>query len=234
MDHCSEADMHARERCLEAHIRAEARLIASLAHKINNPLAYTVNYLFVLDRSLRDDASRDLARKIRQGLGKATDILNGLVDAANVPAASPARMDVRAVIEGCIASYPAGTTLVVTNSVERGATVLANADRVLAVIRAFLDNALDAGARHAIVTCGDRGGHPCIAVSDDGEGVAPENAERVFDPCFSTRNNRAGTGLYAAYHAALSFGGHIGYEPNTPGGSIFSLYCPREAARAEG
>jgi two-component system sensor histidine kinase PilS (NtrC family) len=64
---------------------------------------------------------------------------------------------------------------------------------------------------------------PFLEVADRGPGVAPENAERIFEPFFSGERRGTGLGLFLARELAQSSGATLLYEPRPGGGSIFRL-----------
>jgi signal transduction histidine kinase len=66
-----------------------------------------------------------------------------------------------------------------------------------------------------------------ISVSDDGEGIAPENLTRVFAHGFTTRKGGHGFGLHSCALAAIEMGGSLGCTSDGPGrGATFSLDLP--------
>ncbi len=68
-----------------------------------------------------------------------------------------------------------------------------------------------------------------IEVEDDGCGIAPENASRVFEPFFTTRPVGEGTGLglFTAWNIVHQHGGHIGLDSRPGAGSRFRVVLPR-------
>jgi signal transduction histidine kinase/DNA-binding response OmpR family regulator/ligand-binding sensor domain-containing protein len=66
----------------------------------------------------------------------------------------------------------------------------------------------------------------CIAVKDDGSGVAVEIADKLFQQFVrdqDSRHNGFGIGLFLAKNYTEMHGGTIAYEPNVPGGSTFKV-----------
>jgi signal transduction histidine kinase len=99
------------------------------------------------------------------------------------------------------------------------------------VVRRALAPLIDNARRHAnsevtveLSTAGDR---VRAAVRDDGPGLDPELAERVFEPGFQTGEGTgsAGLGLPLARRLARSCGGDVAAGPG-PGG-CFVLELPR-------
>lgn len=73
----------------------------------------------------------------------------------------------------------------------------------------------------------------CLRVSDEGEGISPENMQRLFEPFFSTKPADKGTGLGLSTVAGIVRQAEGQVEVQTaPGkGSTFSVYLPRSAGR---
>ena len=70
-----------------------------------------------------------------------------------------------------------------------------------------------------------------VTVSDRGPGVAPDEAERIFQPLYRPANappdrGSAGLGLAIARQFAEAQGGTLGYAPRAGGGSVFTLRLP--------
>lgn len=72
-----------------------------------------------------------------------------------------------------------------------------------------------------------------IAVTDNGEGIAPENLTRVFSHGFTTRKNGHGFGLHSCVLAAQEMGGSLRVHSAGPGqGATFTLEIPVAPAPA--
>src|SRR5690606_32206084 len=72
-----------------------------------------------------------------------------------------------------------------------------------------------------------------INVIDDGMGIPPEAADRIFDKFFRADNATAlkgssgmGLGLFLVQTVVALHGGQLAYTPNPPGGSIFIVRLP--------
>ena len=63
-----------------------------------------------------------------------------------------------------------------------------------------------------------------FAVADTGSGIAPENADRVFTPFFTTKGERGnGLGLYIARSTIEQHGGSITMQTGRSG-TVFTIY----------
>ena len=101
------------------------------------------------------------------------------------------------------------------------------ASRLTQVVVNLLLNALDALEGRGSVRIGARrDGQRCVlVVEDDGPGIAPAIADRLFEPFTTTKPVGQGTGLGLAVSLALveSMGGTIRALPHAPHGARFEV-----------
>jgi signal transduction histidine kinase len=72
----------------------------------------------------------------------------------------------------------------------------------------------------------------CLVYADDGKGIPPECRHRVFDPFYTTRRGRGGSGLglHIVYNLVTTrLGGDIRLESGEPSGTRFVLHLSRHA-----
>ncbi|HOP63295.1 MAG TPA: HAMP domain-containing sensor histidine kinase [Spirochaetota bacterium] len=65
-----------------------------------------------------------------------------------------------------------------------------------------------------------------ISVKDNGSGFKPEDSVRMFDPYYTTKDDREGIGLALAYSIIKRHRGFISASISKGGGSLFSVYIP--------
>jgi signal transduction histidine kinase len=65
-----------------------------------------------------------------------------------------------------------------------------------------------------------------VPVSDDGQGVAPGDEARVFEPFFTTRPDGSGLGLSFCRHALARYGGTIGLSSTFGSGTSVVMSIP--------
>ncbi len=83
----------------------------------------------------------------------------------------------------------------------------------------------------------DEQGHPPltkgawlhIAIIDQGIGIPPELRDKIFDPYFTTSDERSGLGLSVAYAILRKHRGHIELESKVGEGTTLHLYLPASA-----
>jgi CheY-like chemotaxis protein len=80
----------------------------------------------------------------------------------------------------------------------------------------------------------DDGGHVVVEVSDNGPGIAPEAAPRIFESFFTTKPRGLGTGLGLPISLGIvrSLGGEIIVDSRPGEGATFRVRIPATAAEA--
>ncbi len=71
-------------------------------------------------------------------------------------------------------------------------------------------------------------GQVCVTVTDQGHGIAPDVAERLFSPFFSTKAEGMGMGLSICRTAVEFHGGTLTHRDNPGGGTVFSFCLPAQ------
>jgi signal transduction histidine kinase len=101
--------------------------------------------------------------------------------------------------------------------------------RVLVNVLANAAEATRAGGTITVTTRFDENAQT-IEVADDGVGIDPGVADRVFDPFVSTKPDGVGLGLVNARAIVESHGGRITLEPRVPHGTLVSIRLPQRSA----
>ena len=101
------------------------------------------------------------------------------------------------------------------------------------VVQGLLTNALEATPRAGTVTVASKllstpeNSHALsIAIEDTGEGIPPENRERVFEPFFTTKAHGTGIGLPLAKKFVERNGGTISLSDGSQGGTRVEVVFP--------
>lgn len=219
-------------------------MAAGVAHELNQPLTAIANYAQACVRLLAkpgaDTAELSQAlQEIAAQAVRAGDIIRRLRTLARNDAIQSVSTDLNSVVSEI-------ETLLQTDARVHGVRLSLHLapglprvtlDRVQIqhVLLNLMRNGLEAlqswsGAREIeIRTSLLPTGEVEIAVTDSGPGLAPGEAERVFDPFFSTKENGTGLGLPISSTIARAHGGELGYRPHEPTGACFYIHLPCEA-----
>ena len=65
-----------------------------------------------------------------------------------------------------------------------------------------------------------------IAVADEGPGLSPEDAGRLFESTFTTKRENMGFGLSIVRSIVEMHRGRVWFEPNVPRGAVFHVWLP--------
>jgi len=67
---------------------------------------------------------------------------------------------------------------------------------------------------------------PYLEVADRGPGIAPDQAEQIFEPFFTGQPGGTGLGLYISRELCERNGATLRYHPRPDGGSLFRVVFP--------
>ncbi|MDY7225267.1 sensor histidine kinase [Hyalangium rubrum] len=239
----------ARERLAHAEkMAAMGTLAAGVGHELNNPLASVVANLHFVAAEVREVARRDGEREgwgeiteaideALQGTARMTHIIQELRTLSRAEPQGPQRVELHRVLDRVlsIASGELRRRARIHKDYGTPPPVLADENRLAQVFLNLLINAAQAipeghAQEHEIrvTTSADAQGNAVVAVSDTGQGMAPEVVSRIFEPFFTTRSVGEGTGLgLSVCHSHVqAMGGHIRVRSEPGQGSTFSVVLP--------
>ena len=74
-----------------------------------------------------------------------------------------------------------------------------------------------------------------VSVSDTGYGIAQDIHDKIFEPYFTTKSGKEGTGLgLSTVHGIINdCGGHIHCESQPGQGTVFTIYLPKAASKID-
>ncbi|HEY2917941.1 MAG TPA: ATP-binding protein, partial [Candidatus Binatia bacterium] len=91
----------------------------------------------------------------------------------------------------------------------------------------LLDNSRQNGADRVVIRAARFNGYLSVTVADNGRGISPANADKIFTPFFTTHREQGGTGLGLGIVRSLlkAYGGDISLEPSS-NGATFRVMIP--------
>ncbi|RMH38473.1 MAG: response regulator [Deltaproteobacteria bacterium] len=232
-----------RQLALADRMASLSLIAAGVAHEVNNPLSLVTTNLALAERAMASgDDARSYLRAARDGAERAAAVIGDLRALAKPAAATPEVVAVRGVLEST-------ATLVRARARDRAAVavdaapdvaVVADRGRIGQVVLNLTLNALDAvdparAAVNRVVLRARRDGDvACIEVEDNGPGIPESVRERLFEPFFTTRGDRGGTGLGLAVARRIveDAGGRIEVDTRVGRGTVFRVRLPAASALA--
>jgi signal transduction histidine kinase len=208
-------------------------LAAGILHEVRNPVNAILNAARLISSGqIGPEVENELVQIIEDGASRIQDITEALdAHARPAEAGEPRPYDVTEGIEATLRLLQHRMKgMHVYRDYVSQRLVVASAGPLNQVFLNLLDNALRAGSTSLWIQVTDSEERLQIRVADDGPGLPTRDAERVFDPFYTTRKDGSGTGLglYLSRRLVTDQGGSLWYEPRPGGGAIFVVELPCE------
>jgi two-component system NtrC family sensor kinase len=225
------------------------QLVAGIAHEINNPLAFVMNNLFIvesgmdglgpeLEPHLAEPALNKL-RKVRarleemkEGLGRVKELVLDLRTFSRLDEGEFKTVDVVETIDAVLLllKHKMNGRILVEKHFVAERELYCYAGRLHQVLMNLIANAVDAitGEGHIIITTSRTPEDFLISVRDTGGGIAEAIRGKIFDPFFTTKPVGQGTGLGLAisYGIMQDHGGSIEVQSELGVGTEFIVKIP--------
>lgn len=220
-------------------LSAMGELAAGLAHEIRNPLGAIDGAVQILTREpLAAETKREFGELAQRELDRLKGIVNQFLNFARPQ--PPKRIAIEpALLLHSVARLVSETAKMagVEIRVEETAsvpTICVDPEQIKQVLLNLAINAVQAmpsGGKVMLRTLADSG-NVRLEVQDEGVGIDPENAERIFNPFFTTRDEGTGLGLSIAERIVSQHGGRIESRRNRDRGMTFSVTLPLDSTQA--
>ena len=233
-------DNRARERT----DRSRADLVSTVAHELRSPLTsvkgFTATLLAKWDR-FNDEQKQLMLQTVNSDADRVTRLLTELLDVSRIDAG---RLEmrkqvvdlgaaVRKAIAGRVAGGEAEDRFVVRLDGELP-EMWADPDKIDQVVGNLVENALRHGAGTITVTVAPFESGAEVCVEDEGEGIPPETAARVFTRFWrGNRGRGTGLGLYIVKGLVEAHGGSVEVGRAESGGARFRFVLPAGTAPYE-
>jgi PAS domain S-box-containing protein len=222
-------------------LSAAARLAATMAHEINNPLAAVVNLLFIAKTTPEmPPEAMELLTQAEQELGRVTHITRqSLGFYRETTAMEP--VDIPGLVESVLKFYArkvAAKSINIDRAFQTCPPVNAVAGELRQAVSNLVANAIDAVGEGETIAVSVRpvaengNAYAEVVVEDEGPGVAPEHIGHLFEPFFTTKKDiGTGLGLWTTKNIVERHGGTIELKASgdKTRGAAFSIRLPGTA-----
>ncbi|MBI3697477.1 MAG: response regulator [Acidobacteria bacterium] len=225
------------------------QLVAGIAHEINNPLAFALNNLFLIEQEAQRligqidpplPASvlarlvriRELRRDVQKGLERVKELVADLRTFSRLDQGNLTTIDVPESIESVLRFLHHQMKNRIRVDKEYGPvhTLSCYGGQLNQVLMNIIANAVDAIEGEGTITISTRAGNGTflISVRDTGRGIPKAIRHRIFEPFFTTKPVGRGTGLGLAisYGIIQAHGGRIEVVSPPGGGTEFVIKIP--------
>ncbi len=237
-------DLAVTRRRLAAASRVAAwrEVARRVAHEVKNPLApiraavETLRRLRARNDPRFDEYFDEATRTVLDEVHRISNIVTEFTRFARLPPPRPTDIDAEELARHVIQVHraAAGQTRLTQVTQRRPAQLRADRDQMIQVLTNLVQNALDAVRdvpNGSVTLTTDSDGHyVSFVVTDDGPGIAPEIAARLFEPYATTKATGTGLGLAIAQRIAMEHNGDLSYLGTSANrrGAVFRLLVPIE------
>ncbi len=243
-NHMTEQLASQREQLVQSErVAAWRELARRLAHELKNPLfplQLTVENL-VRARELSeeefDEVFRESTATLGMEIGNLKTIIGRFSDFSKMPKPELERIDAKDVIARVCSLYEGAATHeakidFVTEIAGEPMAIMVDPELLHRALSNLMLNAMDAMPHGGKLTISARpqGANIEIRVADTGEGLTPEECERLFTPYYTTKVHGTGLGLAIVQSVVADHGGTITVESHAGSGATFIITLPKATA----
>jgi signal transduction histidine kinase len=241
-NHMTEQLTAQREQLVQSErVAAWRELARRLAHELKNPLfplQLTVENL-IRARSLPevefDEVFRESTATLGMEIANLKTIIGRFSDFSKMPKPELERIDAQDVLERVRSLYEAANRDAKIEFVMKAAPeplpLMADPELLHRALSNLVLNAMDAMPQGGRLTLSaeSHGDKIEIKVSDTGEGLTPEECERLFTPYYTSKQHGTGLGLAIVQSVVADHGGTIVVESRPGSGATFMITLPKAA-----
>jgi signal transduction histidine kinase len=229
------------------------RLVAGVAHEINNPLTAVLGYADLLAAEELEHDMRTAVEQIQAGAERVGAVVRNLQIFARQQRSGVSAFQINTLINQTVALKQSEFALDRIDVRKQLAADLpatwGDAGQISQVLLNLLINAQHALRERAapgVITIrswaersepfeGERQARICVSITDTGPGIAAELMPQIFEPFFTTRPVGQGTGLglSVCYGIIADHGGRIWAESQPGRGATFVIELPVRSAASE-
>lgn len=205
-----------------------------IAHELKNPLSIIKSSLDVLKKDFALSSDNTMVFYIEDEIMRLNRLIGDFLIFARPVAPSFRHTDVNALLREIITRFElqkTGTPCEIRSHIPSAPCyAYVDPDLLIRAIGNVIKNAFEANENKCVVqvTATSLTDAWTTEIADDGEGIAPENIDKIFNPFFTTRAKGAGLGLAYASQAIKAHGGVISAENRMEGGALFRVEIPVE------
>lgn len=209
------------------------KLLASLAHEINNPLQAISSCVdLISDYHLSEEETQQYLKSLKDEINRLTQISRRILDFSRSAKTELEKTNIRKVMEHTLEitrkKIEHAKIVVQTSIPDTLPIVMASPDELGQVFLNLLINAVDSMQAGGIISIkvivvDDK---LEISIRDTGKGIPESQLPLIFDPFFSTKEDGSGLGLAVSNKIIERFGGKIIVESQLNYGSVFTITLP--------
>jgi signal transduction histidine kinase len=216
---------------------------AEFVHDLGNPLTIVWGYVQLLAKKLEqsDNGGGENASSVKelniieQNVRLCRELLTMWQGYGSVEGSPPKSISVsailREVIKGVDAMAAQSGVELKADVCEDPSTLVGDATQIKRAIQNVIINAIQAAAEKkgiVAISCTQKDFYVDIRVEDNGPGITPAQMSKIFDPYFTTKQGKSGTGLglYITKKVVEDHHGSIKVDSTPDIGTVFTIRLP--------
>jgi two-component system, NtrC family, sensor kinase len=219
------------------------KLLATVAHELNNPLEGILNYAKLIRKRLMKEpdppeSTRQSVEEIEliiREIKRCGEIVKNLLLFSRKQVGDFGLTPAREIVEKAVRVIDHHLTIsgisFLADFRAPDTTIICDENQIQQALVALMINAVEAmpgGGTIKLTMTRDADGDLKIILADTGTGISPEDLPNIFEPFFTTKTGGQGTGLglSVVYGIVERHGGTIAVESGIGKGSVFTLTFP--------
>jgi len=215
-------------------------LAAGIAHEVGNPLTSISSLVQMLQRRECDSYTGEKLTLVSGQLQRIQTILRELTNFSRPASTQRTKVALHDILQeslGIAKYYKRTKGRHIQSEVSPELPLLDGVrDQLVQVFLNLILNAVDATAKGGRIDIKAEctGEQLLVTVRDDGCGIGPEGAARVFQPYFTTKKHGTGLGLFVTRKLVIDHGGSIDFQSLPGSGTTFCVRLPVHAEAGKG
>jgi signal transduction histidine kinase len=209
-------ERHEQQRQLHRQNSRLEKFASVVSHDLRNPLTVAIGRL----EHLKEDVESEHIEAIERSHDRMESLIDDLLELAKhgKTVSETQKTDLEALAPAAwVQVETCGADLHCSGDLQ----IEADPDRCQQLLENLFRNAIEHGGRAVTVELGST--ENGFYVADDGEGIAPEHTEKVFDTGFTTNDSGTGFGLNIVEEITDAHGWSVALEESDAGGARFEF-----------
>jgi signal transduction histidine kinase len=236
--------MHKMQRTEQLVVVGE--LAAGLAHEIKNPLAGIKVAMQVLSEEAGlSEEDRGVVKKVAQEVVRLESLMRNFLNFARPAKPQMTALNVNSLINTILTFYVKSRSVSpdrpngirIEKDLQPLPDTMADPMQLQQIFLNLILNAVDAmpgGGALGVRTFHETGPNLIhVEISDTGKGISAENADKIFQPFFTTKPKGTGLGLAISKQLIEQHDGSVTVAANPSGGAVFRIRLPLKGISEE-